>query len=192
MKDYKDTDFTEKPIDNLGKFGIHPLNEQGFDLYISPDFYNYHYLRNSENDPVVRKQMKEKAQKEMEDIQNNIINNQNMNQNNLTQGNNYNETLNYRNEKNQHLKKKGKNFIGDYYQVTYTSKKTSKNPYLEKKKNVKGNFYKKNVNKGLTVGKKSGNKLVQCENGIKGKMPSITNVNPGRGILKDYPAPHIN
>ena len=70
MKDYKDTDFTEKPIDNLGKFGIHPLNEQGFDLYISPEFYNYHYLRNSENDPIVRKQMKEKAQKEMEDIQN--------------------------------------------------------------------------------------------------------------------------
>ena len=68
MKDYKDTDFTEKTIDNLGKFGIHPLNEQGFDLYISPDFYNYHYLKNSENDPVVRKQMKEKAKKEMEEL----------------------------------------------------------------------------------------------------------------------------
>ncbi len=31
-------------------------------------------------------------------------------------------------------KKKGENFIGDYYQVTYISKRTLKNPYLEKKK----------------------------------------------------------
>ena len=192
MKDYKDTDFTQKPIDNLGKFGIHPLNEQGFDLYISPEFYNYHYLRNSENDPIVRKQMKEKAQKEMEDIQNNIINNQNMNQNNLTQGNNYNETLNYRNEKNQNLKKRGKNFIGDYYQVTYTNKKTSFNPYLvkKKKKNLKNTLNKESV--GLTVGKKNGSKLVSHENTIHGNMPTISHVNDGHGNLKNYPAPHIN
>ena len=37
------------------------------------------------------------------------------------------------NEKNK-KKKKGENFIGDYYQVTYISKRTLKNPYLEKKK----------------------------------------------------------
>ncbi len=192
MKDYKDTDFTQKPIDNLGKFGIHPLNEQGFDLYISPDFYNYHYLKNTENDPVVRKQMKEKAKKEMEDIQNNMINNQNMNQNNLNQENNYNETLNYRNEKNQNLKKRGKNFIGDYYQVTYTNKKTSFNPYLvkKKKKNLKNTLNKESV--GLTVGKKSGSKLVSHENTIHGNMPTISHVNDGHGNLRTYPAPHIN
>ena len=190
MKDYQDTDFTKKPIDNLGKFGIHPLNEKGFDLYISPDFYNYHYLRNSENDPVVRKQMKEKAKKEIEEK--NLINNQNMNQNNINQEKNDNEILNYENEKNQHLKKKGKNFIGDYYQVTYTNKKTSFNPYLvkKKKKNLKNTLNKESV--GLTIGKKSGSKLVSLENNIHGNMPTISNVGDGHGNLRTYPAPHIN
>ena len=45
---------------------------------------------------------------------------------------------------------------------------------------------------GLTVGKKSGSKLVSHENNIHGNMPTISHVNDGHGNLRTYPAPHIN
>lgn len=59
----------------------------------------------------------------------------------------------------------------------------------KKKKNVKGKSPK---NVGLTVGKKSGNKLAQNQNKIHSEMPNISNVSAGRGDLKSYPAPHMN
>ncbi len=190
MQKIRDFHFEKEPIENNGKYSIHPLTKEGFRVYISPKSYNYHFLHENGDDPNIANKLMQEVRREVDEERRQalLMEGGGVNYNVSESGDN--EIVN--NSNCNKKKKKGENFIGDYYQVTYTSKKTSKNPYLEKKKNVKGNFYKKNVNKGLTVGKKSGNKLVQCENGIKSNMPSITNVNAGRGILKDYPAPHIN
>ena len=65
MEDYKEKDFTKEPIENLGKFGIHPLNEDGKELYVSKDFYNYHFLR--KKDPELLKEVEEKMKKDREE-----------------------------------------------------------------------------------------------------------------------------
>ena len=190
MQKIRDFHFEKEPIENNGKYSIHPLTKDGFRVYISPKSYNYHFLHENGDDPNIANKLMQEVRREVDEERRQALLMEGGGINYNVSESSENDIINNNNTFNK-KKKKGENFIGDYYQVTYTSKKTSKNPYLEKK-NVKTNLNKKNVNKGLTVGKKSGNKLVQCENGIKSSMPSITHVNAGRGILKEYPAPHIN
>ena len=186
MQKYQDHLFTKEPIERVRNFGIHPLNRDGFRSYIGN---NYHFLHEEGNDPNIASKLMQEVRREMDEERRQAT---------LMEGGgiNYVESLNdsknnvNNNEKNK-KRKKGENFIGDYYQVTYISKRTLKNPYLEKKqkKKIKG---KSPQNIGLTVGKKSGNKLAQNQNKIHSEMPNISNVNAGRGDLKTYPAPHIN
>ena len=184
MQKYQDYCFTKEPIERVRNYGIHPLNKDGLQKYIGN---NYHFLHEEGNDPNIASKLMEEVRREMDAERN---------EKPLMEGGgiNYAESIsdvNVNNNEKNKKKKKGENFISDYYQVTYISKRTLKNPYLEKKKkkNVKEKSPK---NVGLTVGKKSGNKLAQNQNKIHSEMPNISNVSAGRGDLKSYPAPHMN
>ena len=62
---YKDSAFTEKPIENNGRFGIYGMSAQGLEEYLSPDSYNYHYLSKF-RDPKLMKEIEEEMRKERE------------------------------------------------------------------------------------------------------------------------------
>lgn len=127
MQKYQDHLFTKEPIERVRNFGIHPLNRDGFRSYIGN---NYHFLHEEGNDPNIASKLMEEVRREMDAERNQKF---------LMEGGgiNYAESTsdaNLNNNEKNKKRKKGENFIGDYYQVTYISKRTLKNPYLEKKK----------------------------------------------------------
>ena len=206
---YKDNAFTEKPIENNGRFGIYGMSAQGLEEYLSPDSYNYHYLSKF-RDPKLMKEIEEEMRKEREsknpkpkieekkeEIPQQNINypNQNVNQipnqyqnqiPNQYQNQIPNQYQNYQNEmpyqyQNQiQYQQQPKQQIYNQQQ-----KKPNQNKYLVNKKPI-NNQVKRNI--------PVNNKLInnQKKFSVNSAMPKITNINDGRGNLKKYPSPHFN
>ena len=187
---YKDNAFTEKPIENNGRFGIYGMSAQGLEEYLSPDSYNYHYLSKF-RDPKLMKEIEEEMRKERElknpkpqieekkeEIPQQNINYQNQNVNQIPNQyqnqipNQYQNQIQYQQQPKQQI-------------YNQQQKKPNQNKYLVNKKPI-NNQVKRNI--------PSNNKLINNQKKISGgsAMPKITNINDGRGNLKKYPAPHFN
>ena len=197
---YNDNAFTEKPIENNGRFGIYGMSAQGLEEYLSPDSYNYHYLSKF-RDPKLMKEIEEEMRKEREsknpknkieekkeEIQQQNINypNQNINQipmnypnQNINQiPNQYqNQYQNYQNENPYEYQNKNP-YQQQPKQQLYNQqqKKPNQNKYLVNKKPI-NNQVKRNI--------PVNNKLInnQKKFSVNSAMPKITNINDGRGNL---------
>ena len=192
---YKDNAFTEKPIENNGKFGIYGMSAQGLEEYLSPNSYNYHYLSKF-RDPNLMKEIEEEMKKEREEKnekkvnfeeinQQNNINNVNLNNNNSNQNNNQYDYIN----KNipyqqQQIYQEEKRINPINQNVNYSNNVKSQNKYLNKKPI---NQVKKNNMSNYN------NKLINNQKKFSGNvMPKIANIKSEHGNLKNYPSPHFN
>ena len=203
MEDYKDKDFTKNPVENLGKFGIHPLNEEGKELYISKDFYNHHFLK--KKDPELLKEVEEKMKKDREEEFRKLQevykreekkrkeamgifedDEEDIDEPMVGGGEIQNEV------KKPKVKKVKKGYNGPWpYPTHYITKSTLKNRYLEKK-NIKK---KVNVTNqpitGVAAVKGSEKPLIMKEKGNNVKMPKITHVYSGHKTMKEYDSSEV-
>ena len=203
MEDYKDKDFTKNPVENLGKFGIHPLNEEGKELYISKDFYNHHFLK--KKDPELLKEVEEKMKKDREEelrkLQEVYKREEKKRKEAMGIFEDDEEDLDepmvgggeiQYEEKKPKVKKVKKGYNGPWpYPTHYITKSTLKNPYLEKK-NIKK---KVNVTNqpitGVAAVKGSEKPLIMKEKGNNVKMPKITHVYSGHKTMKEYDSSEV-
>ena len=169
---YKDNAFTEKPIENNGKFGIYGMSAQGLEEYLSPNSYNYHYLSKF-RDPNLMKEIEEEMKKEN-------LNNNNSNQNN-NQYDYINKNIPYQ---QQQIYQEEKRINPINQNVNYSNNVKSQNKYLNKKPI---NQVKKNNMSNYN------NKLINNQKKFSGNvMPKIANIKSEHGNLKNYPSPHFN
>ena len=204
MEDYKEKDFTKEPIENLGKFGIHPLNEEGKELYLSKDFYNYHFL--TKKDPELLKQVQEKMKKDREEELRKLQEVYKREEKKRKEAMGIfeddeeekkeepiiEETQIKTEVKKPKVKKAKKGYNGPWpYPTHYITKPTLHNRYLEKK-NVKKNVTNGNEPiTGVAAVKGSEKPLINKEKSITVKVPKITKVYSGHKTMKEYDASEV-
>ena len=204
MEDYKEKDFTKEPIENLGKFGVHPLNEDGKELYVSKDFYNYHFLR--KKDPELLKEVEEKMKKDREEELRKLQEVYKREEKKRKQAMGIfdddeeevkeeekviEETPIIKEEKKK-IKTEKKGYNGPWpYPINYTNKKTLHNHYLDKK-SVKKNISKKEPIKGVAAIKGSEKNLIMKEKNNNVIIPKVSEIYSGHNIIKEYDSSEVN
>ena len=204
MEDYKEKDFTKEPIENLGKFGIHPLNEEGKELYLSKDFYNYHFL--TKKDPELLKQVQEKMKKDREEELRKLqeVYKREEKKRKEAMGIFEDDEEEKKEEpiieeqpvqneiKKPKVKKAKKGYNGPWpYPTHYITKSTLKNPYLEKKNIKKKTNVSNEPMTGVAAVKGSEKPLIMKEKGNIVKMPKITKVYSGHKTMKEYDSSEV-
>ena len=203
MEDYKEKDFTKEPIENLGKFGIHPLNEDGKELYVSKDFYNYHFLR--KKDPELLREVEEKMKKDREEELRKLQEVYKREEKKRKEAMGIfeddeeekkeepiiEETQIKTEVKKPKVKKAKKGYNGPWpYPINYTNKKTLHNHYLDKK-SVKKNISKKEPIKGVAAVKGSEKNLIMKEKNNNVIIPKVSEIYSGHNIIKEYDSSEV-
>ncbi len=67
MQKIRDFHFEKEPIENNGKYSIHPLTKDGFRVYISPKSYNYHFLHENGDDPNIANKLMQEVRREVDE-----------------------------------------------------------------------------------------------------------------------------